>query len=320
MAKSVQLWSPQIHGLSLSGLELWLVDKVAFELQYLRNLEVVESWNKNMQYGSLVQAGIEGFIKTRQAKLAHRFIDIESEKQIAIWDDAEEILWWAGLAKAAVTEFIRHYETDLKKYGIQKSEEHHKVDLTLPSGRQLIIHGYLDGHGPENMMENKCRGDWDLESIAAEIDRNLQVNYYCLMYKATHGKLPKYVWYQHVRRPGSFGYRGPTRRKTESKDQYRDRIILHMEENKGYYFFRHMIRPTEQVLDRFLNECLIPILEAFMDWYTYMTSPNKKDTPNHSHWITPYGLYNPFMEGTQERFRTYRLTGSTLGLRPRIAR
>lgn len=320
MAKSKQLWSPLTNGLSLSGLEMWLCDRVAFELQYLRNLEVVETWNKNMQYGSLVQSGIEGFIKTRQTAVADRFIDIETEKQIAAYDDAEEICWWAALAKATVKQFIGHYEKDLQKYGIAKSEEHHKVDLTLPSGRTMVIHGYLDGHGPDNMMENKCRGDWDTESITAEIDRNLQLNYYMLLYKATHGKLPKFVWYQHIRRPLSFGYRGPARRKSESRDDHRERIIEHMAENKGYYFFRYLVRPNEEMIDRFLNECLIPILESFLDWYQYMTSPNKKDIVNRFHWITPYGLYNPFMEGTAEKFRTYRLTGSTLGLRPRINR
>lgn len=93
-----------------------------------------------------------------------------------------------------------------------------------------------------------------------------------------------------------------------------------MQENKGYYFFRYLVRPNEEIIDRFLNECLVPILESFLDWYEYMTNPNKKDVVNRFHWITPYGLYNPFMEGTAEKFRTYRLTGSSLGLRPRINR
>lgn len=320
MVKSKQLWSPVQHGLSLSGLELWLVDRVAFEVQYLRNLEVVELWNKNMQYGSLVQAGIEGFIKTRQTKGAHRFIDLEAEKQMAIWDDLDEIVWWSGLARETVSEFIKHYDKDLTKYGINKSEEHHQLDLSLPSGRTIKIHGYIDGHGPDNIMENKCRGDWDVEAIAAEIDRNLQVHYYSLIFKGIHGNLPKFIWYQHIRRPGSFGYRGPQRRTKETREQYRARIVEHMQENKGYYFYRHLIRPSEEVFDRFMAECLIPILEAFLDWYEYMTAPNRKELENRVHWITPYGLYNPFMEGTPERFRTYRLTGSTLGLRPRIKR
>ena len=42
-----KIWSPIIDGLSLSGLELWLINKVAFELKYIKELEPVQQWNKN---------------------------------------------------------------------------------------------------------------------------------------------------------------------------------------------------------------------------------------------------------------------------------
>lgn len=319
MAPFRPVWSPAVNGLSLSGLELWLVDRVAFEVSYLRDMEAVEPWNKNTQYGSLVQAGIEGYIKTRQPRGAARFIQQEFEKQVSQYEDYDDIAWWASLAQHQVTTWIDLYGADLDLYKITSSEAHHKIDLTLPSGRPITLHGYIDGEGDDILMENKCRGEWDEDSIAREIDRNLQVNYYLLMYKARHGSLPSRMWYQHIRRPGGFAYRGPAKKAKETRDEYKLRLAEAINTNRDYHFFRYWIRPDEDRFNRFLHGCLYPMLEAFLDWYIYMTHPNRKDELNKYHWMTPYGLYNPFTEGTTERFRNFRLTGSTIGLRPKVS-
>jgi hypothetical protein len=55
-----------------------------------------------------------------------------------------------------------------------------------------------------------------------------------------------------------------------------------------------------------------------MDWYEYMAAPDKDQRVNKFNWMQPYGLYDPFLQGTRERFREYRLTGTTLGLRKRV--
>lgn len=319
MAPFRPVWSPAVSGLSLSGLELWLVDRVAFEVSYLRDLEVVESWNKNMQYGSLIQAGIEGYIKTRQIRGAAKFIQEEFEKQVRQYEDYEDIAWWASLAQHQVLIWSNQYAADLDLYRVTSSEVQHKIDLILPSGRPITLNGYIDGEGDDILMENKCRGEWDEETIAREIDMNLQVNYYLLMYKAQHGKLPSRMWYQHIRRPGGFGYSGPRQKAKETREEYKQRIVEAIDQNRDYHFFRYWIKPDEDRLNRFLHGCLYPILEAFLDWYLYMTHPQKKDQLNKYHWMTPYGLYNPFTEGTAERFRNFRLTGNTVGLRPKVS-
>lgn len=273
-----------------------------------------------MQYGSLVQAGIEGYIKTRQNRGAAKFIQNEFESQVRQYEDYEEIVWWAQLAQSQVSTWIDLYAKDLDEWGITKSEVNHKVELTLPSGRPITLNGYIDGEGDTVLMENKCRGDWDVEKIAAEIDLNLQVNMYLLMFQAEKGVLPGRMWYQHIRRPGGFAYSGPRRRKTESMDDYRKRLGQAIDEDRDYHFFRYVIRPNEERHQRFLHLCLYPMLESFLDWYFYIIHPNRKDEINRHHWPTPYGLYNPFLEGTLERYRTLRLTGTTAGLRPKVMR
>lgn len=318
MAAYKQIWSPTIHGLSVSGLELWLVDRTAFEISYLRDLEAVEPWNKNIFYGVLVQAGIEGFIKTRNLAGVKRFIETEAQKQLLAYDDWDDILWWAEMARQTCHQYVEIYGADLDKYEVKASERHHQVELKLPSGRMIKLHGYIDGEGDNVILENKCRGEWDETAIAKEVDLNLQVNMYCLFHRATNGRLPGRVWYQHIRRPAGFGYKGPRQKQREDRSDFRHRIVEHITNNRPYYFYRYWIRPDEKRFSRFMKQMMFPMLEAFMDWYEYMITPNRSEVVNRLHWTTPYGLYNPFMEGTQERFRQYRIDGSLEGLRPKV--
>ena len=145
MAPLKQIWSPTAHGLSVSGLELWLVDRTGFELSYLRNLEAVEPWNKNIHYGSLVQAGIEGYIKTRNLAGVKKFIETETKKQLKAYPDWDDILWWAEMARQTVYQYVEVYGRDLDKYQVRASERHHQIELKLPSGRMIKLHGYIDG-------------------------------------------------------------------------------------------------------------------------------------------------------------------------------
>lgn len=296
---------------------MWLVDKTAFEISYLRDLEVVEPWNKNMNYGSFVQAGIEGFIKTRQPRGAAKFIDNMFEKQCKQYEDYEDIAWWSSIAQTTVSTWIDLYGKDLDKYKVTNSEAHHKITLNLPSGRPITLHGYIDGEGENILMENKTRGEWDEVALAKEIDLNLQFNMYSLFFSAKYGRLPERFWYQHIRRPLGFAYKGPRSKAKESKEDFRKRLGEAIDMNRDYHFFRYFARPTEDRHQRFLHQCLYPMLEAFLDWYFYMIHPQRSTEVNRTHWVTPYGLYSPFMEGTLERFREYRLNGSTFGLRPK---
>ena len=311
----INVWNPIHNGLSLSALELWLVNKVAFELKYFRQLEPVEEWNKNTRYGSLIQAGIEGYIKTSEIRGLSKFIQNEFERQIKQHLEAiDDITWWSRLAEHTCNEFIVHYAKELKEFNFTKSEARHKVKIELPSGREICLSAYIDGENETSIMENKCRADWNPKKIADEIDLNLQYNYYCMLWYAEHDALPEYVWYQHIRRPGGFGYHGPKQKVKESKEEYLKRICEHITDNRDDYFYRFVGRPKMDTFLRFTHKCLYPILEAFVDWYLYMIHPDRKNQVNRYHWMTPYGLYNPYLEGTDERFRQFALTGSTVGL------
>lgn len=317
-------WDPRVHGVSVSCLNLFLQDRVACDLQYLQGWRVPEPWNERMAYGKLFQAGIEGYVKTGHTKRgAARFLQTEYYKQIDDYGTDKTIAWWSKLALHECYLFIDHYNNP-EVYGklplttVTASEENLRVEIALPSKRTIVLNTYIDGQWSDGIMENKCRAKWNEQAIADQIRWDLQYNIYCLAVQATTGKLPDYVWYQHIRKPGGWGYAGPRKKRGQTQEQYLEEIVEHMHNNVDYYFYRFIGRPQPSEIDRFCFGCLYPILEQFLDWYEYMTSPNRYDpnNVNRYHWATPYGQYSPFLQDTAERFRDYRLTGSTVGLIP----
>lgn len=318
-----EIWNPALKGLSVSALNLFWINPVAFELKYFQGLEPVEAWNKNTAYGSLIGAGIEGFIKKGTTLDIENFVDRQYRKDIMKFNEYDEIAWWSQLATEQAKIFCSRYSADFKAHGVTRAETRRKETIILPSGRTIVLNGYLDGEGKDLIFEHKCRGDWNPERIADEIDMDLQFNYYLLLYYTKEGKLPKKVWYQHSRRPSGWGYRGPKKRETETKDAYLKRLVQYIKDNEDDHFYQFMAIPDMGRFQRFLQISLYPKLEQFLDWYDYLTgkepynSVSTCDRYNSLHVMTPYGLYNPYLEGTDEAFRRYALTGSTLGLRKR---
>lgn len=321
------VWSPYTHGLSVSSLQLWCVDRVGCELRLLRNRRAIEPWRKETSFGNLFQAAYEGWVKHKEQGMLKRHAE-EVDKQISINPESkDDIKAWGHLALRLFSEcFLKRYPE--MKY-VCRSEEHIKADVTLPSGRVIRLHGYVDGEfdklpkslplvgGAFGFCENKTRSDWDQEKLVDELPYDLQANIYTLLYLTKHGRLPDRVWYQHVRRPGGFSYRGPRARKDESLHSWHGRVIDDIKEHltEDYHFYRFWMKPTQTGLERFCHACLYPMLEAFLDWYDFMVDPNRDQKVNRFHWFQPYGIYNPFENGRPESFRNYRLTGSTAGLR-----
>jgi len=310
------VWNPIDKGLSVSALNLWIVNPVAFELSYFQNLEPVEAWNKITGYGNLIGAGIEGWIKTRELRGVSRFIELESNKAMQVFNEYNDIAFHTSLAEHQTRIFVKRYEKDFDSYSITAAEDYIKTPIELPSGRIIHISGRLDGSNKTScIFEHKCKAEWDTEAIANEIDLDLQYNFYLTLFLGKTGNLPETVWYQHSRRPGGFRYRGPKKRVDELNEQYLERLKTYITENEDDHFYQFIGHPNLDRYKRFMHICMYPILERFLDWYEYMTHPNRKDQVNRHHYMTPYGLYNPYLEGTDERFRTYALTGSTLGLK-----
>lgn len=315
MESSRSLWSPVDNGLSVSALNLWLIDKVAFKASYLDGWEEVQPWRKEMAYGSLFWAGIEGWIKTGQMRSLSRFIQNEYDKQVQEHGYLEELIWWSKLAGFQAQQFVNLYSKDKKLplSLVTNSERNVRVQIELPSGRPITLNCYLDGEGDGLLLENKVRGKIDREGVSENIIYDLQLNYYLLALYSETGSLPNKVWYQTCLRPCGFGY-GIRKKAKECKEEFLERVKANIVNKPEEHFFRYVIsKPTIKDLKKVCHAMLYPMLEAFLDWYEYSIDPVEK--VNKHHWMTPYGLYNPFTEDVKERFRNFRMTGSTMGLR-----
>ena len=316
-------WHPINDGLSFTAINRWLVDKVSFELRYLRGWEEVQPWSAKLKYGSLFGAGLEGWFTLKEVRAITRYVEQEFKQQVSEYDEWSEIRWWTELASIQSRLFVDYYTDILSSFSETSAERKVSHLLELPSGNYISLKGYFDMDGiSENIgtvhFEGKCRGEWDEERIAEELYMDLQLNLYLLLYKLEFGSLPTKVWYQH------------TLKKSEDRfgEVYLSRIVEHMSENPDYYFYDYWYTPTEDHLERFCHRILYPILDHFLVWYySFMDDSNSKiplaphlpifKRPNYNcfHYPTPYGIYNPFLEGTLENFRRYRLNGTTFGLK-----
>jgi len=319
------IWSPITHGLSFSGLVLWLQDRAAFGIKYLDGWQESEVWEHKLKFGNLVGSAIEGYINSgHQIRGLDRFLQHEYRKQESEYGRLNDMIWWTHLARHLAVAFVDRYSDvdQIPLSAASQAERNIRVEIDLPSGRKIVLNCYLDGDIPNGFMEIKARAKYDPETISREIRWDLQYNIYTLAYYMSSGEMPKQVWYQHIRRPCGWGYRGPQKRKKDTNKDHLKRICDHVDENPDYYFYRFIGRPQKSELDRFVWACLYPMLEGFLDWYEYkiecirLTAQNQGaavPTPlpvNKYDWVTPYGLYHPFVEGTKENFRDFRLTGN----------
>lgn len=311
-------WSPITHGLSVSMLQSWARDRCGCGLKYIQGLYPLERFSSVFAYGTYFQAAFEGYVNSsHQVRGAQAWVDkaVLKDKQTFGPGKYEEIHWWSSLALYHFLMFKDYYtDTNLPLSEVTESERNVRVEIELPSGRTVVLNAYLDGEGESLLYEGKCRSQIKKDAIAREIRWDLQYNYYLLAVYSDTGELPKKVWYQTNLRPCGFGYRGPRQKKNETLDGLGERIREHMTQNPDTYMWRFIGLPTMDELKRFCHGCLYPMLEAFLDWYEYMTSPDKENLVNRFDWVTPYGFFDPLLEGMEEDYRNYRLSGLQTGL------
>jgi hypothetical protein len=315
-------WHWLDDGVSVSGLNLWLIDRFAFKTRYFDGYEEVHAWSETTGYGNLFQCGLEGYINSgHQDRGRVKYIANERERMVVEHGEEEEITFWTQLADHQTALFVRRYENDqhLPLHAITTSERNARVEVSLPSGRAITLNSYMDGEGDGLLFENKVRGKIDKESIIENIKYDLQYNYYLFLKHMETGEIPELVWYQtNLRMGGKFG-KGPRQRKTEESGAYLQRCKDWLTDNQDEIFFRYIGRPTLLDLQQFCHMTLYPMLENFLDFCEYCDAERRGEATVNKHlWLQPYGMFNPFVIGTEERFREYRLTGNPSGLRKRV--
>lgn len=144
------------------------------------------------------------------------------------------------------------------------------------------------------------------------------------------------VRYNVVRRPLSGGrhtivqHKATKNKNGESESDYYARLAGLIGGEPDYFFMRWKCDVSPADVERFRRTCLDPILEQLCDWYEWVTAPGDHfgeksmqilgcDHPiecqNAVHFMMPYGVYNPLLEGGTGDVDEYLATGSEAGLR-----
>jgi hypothetical protein len=132
-------YNPIKSGLSVSQLNMWLVDKAAYEMQYLRGWEAVEPWDPKLNFGKLFMAGIEGYVKSgHQLAGGFSYIDKETEAQIRQYATYDDIHFWSYLSREMLTVFVELHSDWLLEY-CEESETKHTIELETPNGKTFVL-------------------------------------------------------------------------------------------------------------------------------------------------------------------------------------
>jgi hypothetical protein len=207
------------------------------------------------------------------------------------------------------------------------------VDYVLPSGRKVTLKGRWDSvdiieecnSRVVYLQENKTKGEVDVEKIKVQLGWDLQTMIYLValndLQDLTGGPPLGGVRYNVVRRPLSGGKGSIVRHKArgqtpeETEDHYYDvRLRDIISEDPSSFFWRGKVEVSSSDLARFQKETLDPLLEDLCEWYYFAAKCRERPFDNPRHWRTPYGVYQPLMEGGSTEYDEFLRTGSTAGL------
>ncbi len=205
------------------------------------------------------------------------------------------------------------------------------VPYKLPSGRIVRLRGRWDAveysEGGIWLVESKTKGDVDEVKIARRLTNDLQTMLYLIAMRQGLGtnsyincSAPiRGVRYNVVRRPLSGGKGTIKQLKTETIDQYYERLANYIREEPHTYFWRWQTEISSDDLETFEQRILIPYLERLCLWHEWKVLGQNQTTNKVSsilnilHVCTPFGVPAVTDEyGTE--YDDWVLTGSEIGL------
>ena len=335
---------PTEEGISQSMIQNYLSCRERFRIRIILGLSEPDSFRHQLEYGNmwhLCEEHREGDWKTHLKDFCRNLCDKYPTQQ-------REINKWYNVCIIQFEVYLG-FVKDSRRYIF--TEQKIAVKYTLPSGREILLRGMIDGGfkrtGKVWIQENKCRGQVDEYATTAQLGMDMQTLIYRIGYDLAiqQGQLPKIkekvhgVYYNVIRRPLSGG-KGSIRphkaKKTktkftpeESMESFYERLRKDYLEKEPEYFFLQWEVPIssgeiKEFKERFLNPILENILDDF-EWWSWCFhkghdpfgyNERSKVFPHHlsRHYVFPYGIYNPTEKGRSSIYDEYMRSGSTTGL------
>jgi len=331
-------------GITFSMLSRYLACKERFRIQYLEGLQVKEGFNHRLEFGNMWH------ICEEVASVEHCTICNGSGMPNGVsayacpgcnWQEAikkyaselhnkyplqrSEISHWFAMCYEEFPEYIAYWarQKEEQPYTTLMQEQVFDVPYKLPSGRTVRLRGKWDRVDLQDdkvyLGENKTKSQIDSIKIKRQLTFDLQTMLYLITLQET-GKqigtpLTKYV--PNLTKIGGVKYNVVRRSAHKSPESMLKKIREDITDGRGSeWFARWTIDVTLDDIQIFKERCLNPILEGLCDWYSWATSPDPapEEYGYGIHHTTPFGIYNPMLEGGSSEYDEYLVTGSQAGL------
>lgn len=324
---------PSVSGVSYSSLSKWKVCPERFRLERVEGWRAEERWNKPIGFGELWHTCEEHYSAGNNWKEElKKFAQIQCRKHPL---DQEQIIKFYEICNRQFDVYLDYYYGD--EFAEEAQEKKIRLKYYLPSGDFVFINGYIDGVKKSedgiSVWENKTKGEINEEAITNRLlFDDMQTMMYCVALKEEYGECPKSIIYNVVKRPlsggkGTIRQRKPTKSnpRGESSEKFFDRLINdYIKKEPESFFKRFEIPVAPHELARFEKECLQPLLQQHVNWWKSIENDpfnpwyNKEGKPNHLHFRSPSGIYNPLAEGRNTDLDTFIMTGNSVGLKRKI--
>lgn len=301
-------------GITFSLLSRWIICRHRFWIRTVLGLRQDEGFIHRVEYGNMVHAGIEEFLKcdgdefsVRVAKAQDavaRYCDTLRKEHS---DDYEQIDWWQSISQFQIDRYLRYwYKTDKGRRTVYQEQVFDFI-LTLPSGRSIRIRGKYDGVFREGrqqqaiLLETKSKGEIDIVGLQTSLQCDLQSMLY-LVALDQEGIRCRKILYNCILRPCGGKY--PIRqKKSETKLQFLDRIKKMIVLSPEKYFIRFPVDVTDTDLLEFKVNVLFPQLEQLLDWWESIKSDPLNPQPigkfNPHHFKRPFGVFDSLALGNR---------------------
>jgi len=215
-----------------------------------------------------------------------------------------------------VPHYSQYYASD--KFNYVGQEEVFDVPyISQTNGRTIRLRGRWDEvfmrGGKLWLQENKTKSDINRLKITQTLAFDLQTMLYCYTLAIAKKKQIGGVLYNVIRKPGLI------QGKSETDEQYLQRISDDIAKRPDHYFFRSENDLTASDIAAFARTTLFPLIESVVAWWEsikknpmdpWVTEDGK---PNPHHFARPFGVFDPMSIGLGDFFE-YVTTGVPHGL------
>lgn len=254
-------WNFSSDGVSQSLIDTFFRCREEFRLQYVEGMKP-DTYKEHTDYGNLWHAAISDWIDgklTDHKKWLRRWRSDGNRPTLP--KDLETAETVNAMFYALWPVYVDRYASDLDEDWVAQ-ERILTVPITLPSGRETILRGTVDGFRDGIVRERKTKSQINRERIESLLLLDIQSMLYLVLQWKMSGMIPKGIEYDIIRRPGT----KPHVRKRETLQAYVKRLRSDVELNPDHYFIRFEQRVKTSYVREWFNRVLIPMVEEIERW------------------------------------------------------